>query len=179
VTTPLNAWGLELVHPPVTGMTIAPAGRVFAEMDEMKRSSRTVKLCSEASMVEQEGALCFRVSAQGEEAVLLVTSRRNGRWGLPKGPMDPDETSHSAAAREVFGEAGIRGSISDAIVGSFLYSKDSSPSWFQVIAHELSVILVEDSYPESGMRSREWFSVEEAREIVGHDDLRPLLSSIV
>jgi 8-oxo-dGTP pyrophosphatase MutT (NUDIX family) len=175
----MSACGLESIHLPVTGITIAPSGKVCREMDEMKCSSKTLKICSEPLIVEQAGALCFRLSAQGKKEVLVVSSRRNGRWGLPKGHMYPGETSHSAAAREVFGEAGIRGTISDAIVGSFLYSKDSSPSRVRVIVHEFSVISIEDSHPEREMRSREWFSVEEAHEIVGHDGLRPLLASIV
>jgi predicted NUDIX family NTP pyrophosphohydrolase len=31
-----------------------------------------------------------------------LLSRRNGRWGLPKGHVDPDETSQQAAAREAY-----------------------------------------------------------------------------
>ncbi|GGG17880.1 DNA mismatch repair protein MutT [Rhizobium wenxiniae] len=145
----------------------------------MKRGSKAVKISSEPSVIEQAGALCFRITADGTKEMLLVGSRRNGRWGLPKGHMDPGETSHAAAAREAFEEAGIRGTISEAIVGSFLYSKDSSPSRYRVIVHELSVTSVEDSYPETGLRAREWFSLEQAREIAGHDGLRTLLSSIV
>jgi 8-oxo-dGTP pyrophosphatase MutT (NUDIX family) len=79
-------------------------------------------------IIEQAGALCFRVSSKGEQQVLLVGSHRNGRWGLPKGHIDPGEPSHEAAAREAYEEAGIRGDISDAIAGSFVYSKDSSPT---------------------------------------------------
>lgn len=61
------------------------------------------------TVVDQAGALCLRVSPGGEPQILLVGSRRNGRWGLPKGHVEPGETSHEAAARVAFEEAGIRG----------------------------------------------------------------------
>lgn len=38
--------------------------------------------------VQQAGAICFRVAADGHPEVLLVTSRRNGRWGIPKGRIE-------------------------------------------------------------------------------------------
>ncbi len=114
------------------------------------------------AVIEQAGALCLRYRKDGGRQVLLVGSQRDGRWGLPKGHVDEGEATHRAAAREAFEEAGARGEISDAIVGSFVYSKDSSPSQYRVIVHVLNVTAVEDVYPEKGLRPRKWFPLSDA-----------------
>ncbi|WP_409995386.1 NUDIX domain-containing protein [Rhizobium leguminosarum] len=48
--------------------------------------------------VAQAGAFCYRKSENGGLEILFVGSRRNGRWGIPKGHVDDGEAS-SAAAR--------------------------------------------------------------------------------
>lgn len=138
----------------------------------MKRPAITHTL---DDVIEQAGALCRRMSADGYCEILLVGSRRNGRWGLPKGHIDHGEASHVAAAREAFEEAGTRGEISDAIVGSFRYSKNGSAHRYRVIVHALSVTSIEDAYPEQGLRPRAWFPLAEAPDVVGHEGLRDLL----
>jgi 8-oxo-dGTP pyrophosphatase MutT (NUDIX family) len=61
--------------------------------------------------VEQAGTICISRSDGHDPRVLLVSSRRNGGWGLPKDHVEPGETHRLAAAREAFEEAGIRGSM--------------------------------------------------------------------
>lgn len=130
------------------------------------------------TVIDQAGALCLRVSPDGERQILLVGSRRNGRWGLPKGHIDFGELSHAAAAREAYEEAGVRGEISDAIVGSFIYSKDSSSNQYRVIVHCLMVSSMEETYPELGLRTRQWFALPEAATVAGHEALRSLLRTL-
>ncbi|MBA9036174.1 NUDIX hydrolase [Rhizobium leguminosarum] len=144
----------------------------------MRRATRQNYHGTNSMVIEQAGALCLRVSPKGEPLVLLVGSRRNGRWGLPKGHIDPGESSHEAAAREAYEEAGIRGEVSDAIVGSFVYSKDSSPNRYRVIVHRLAVSSIDETYPEQGLRARQWFKVSDAENVVGHEGLRDLLRSL-
>ncbi|AYG64512.1 NUDIX hydrolase [Rhizobium jaguaris] len=64
-------------------------------------------------------AICFRRADRGEVKVLLVASRRTGRWGLPKGHVESSETSRSTAEREAFEEAGVKGAVSPEVFGSF------------------------------------------------------------
>jgi 8-oxo-dGTP pyrophosphatase MutT (NUDIX family) len=145
----------------------------------MKRSAKqTSNQALNAHVIEQAGALCLQTRGD-ERHILLVGSRRNGRWGLPKGHLDDGEASHVAAAREAFEEAGVRGPASDDIVGSFLYSKDSSANRYRVIVHALAVVSIEDIYPEQGVRSRQWFTLSEAVSVVGHDGLRDLLRTLL
>lgn len=128
------------------------------------------------TVIEQAGALCLRVLQNGERQALLVGSRRNGRWCFPKGHIDAGETSHAAALREA--HDCVRGKVSDAIVGSFTYSKDSSPSPYRVIVHLLEVSSVEDAYPEKGLRSRQWFTLADAADAAGHEGLRKLFRTL-
>ena len=56
--------------------------------------------------IRQAGAICYRRNENGDLRILLVGSRRNGRWGVPKGHLDPEETTGAAALREAFEETG-------------------------------------------------------------------------
>ncbi|EUB98306.1 MutT/NUDIX family NTP pyrophosphohydrolase [Rhizobium sp. CF080] len=47
--------------------------------------------------VAQVGALCYRRDGEGHLEVLLLGSRRGGRWGPPKGHIESRE--HSGALR--------------------------------------------------------------------------------
>jgi len=51
------------------------------------------------------GRYLLRLGRKGPE-ILFVGSRRNGRWGLPKGHIEAGETSWAAARREALEEAG-------------------------------------------------------------------------
>ncbi|WP_432297337.1 NUDIX hydrolase [Rhizobium panacihumi] len=146
----------------------------------MRQASKG-RSCEDSNHVvtEQAGALCLRSSPEGDQIVMLVGSRRNGRWGLPKGHIEPGETSHEAAMREAFEEAGVRGEISEKIVGSFLYSKDNSPNQYRVIIHRLDVTSIVETYPEKGLRSREWFALADAASAAGHGGLRDFILSII
>ncbi|WP_307146621.1 NUDIX hydrolase [Rhizobium tibeticum] len=77
--------------------------------------------------VRQAGAICYRRNKNGDLRILLVGSRRNGRWGVPKGHLDPGETTAAAALREAFEEAGVEGSVDPDVFGSFSYRKEVHP----------------------------------------------------
>ncbi len=55
--------------------------------------------------------------------VLLVTTRRRGRWTIPKGWRKPEMEDAELAAREAREEGGVEGEIGTAPVGSFVYTK--------------------------------------------------------
>ncbi|MEX2745609.1 NUDIX hydrolase [Rhizobium mongolense] len=82
------------------------------------------KLPAGVGDIEQAGAICIRRMRTSRPEVLLVSSRRNGRWGLPKGHIEPNENSKTTAEREAFEEAGVLGSADAEPFGSFHYFKD-------------------------------------------------------
>ncbi len=60
------------------------------------------------------GGLVWRKNAQGGREVLLIKSREDQAWKLPKGHIDDDdETWESAAQREVWEETGYKTTVAD------------------------------------------------------------------
>ena len=125
--------------------------------------------------VAQAGAICYRTSAERSTEVLLVASRRNGRWGIPKGRIETGETSGAAAAREAMEEAGVRGRISQAAIGSFIYTKDTSRLTYHLDVHLLEVRETLLDFPERQSRKLQWAPFEVAVQEIFHPSLRELL----
>lgn len=126
--------------------------------------------------VAQAGAICYRRDRKGCLEVLLVGSRRNGRWGVPKGHIESLEPSSTAALREAFEEAGIMGAVDDVPFGSFTYQKDTSTNRYSVAVHLLKVSKVANKFPEKGIRKTQWFLLKDAVRDAAQPGLRTLLS---
>lgn len=76
------------------------------------------------------GGVAFRNGADGLETVIVLMLPER-RWQLPKGVIDPGETSEQAALREVREEGGIECEIVeklDTIEYWFTVDRDSSPA---------------------------------------------------
>jgi 8-oxo-dGTP pyrophosphatase MutT (NUDIX family) len=128
--------------------------------------------------IQQAGAICYRRNGSGQLRVLLVGSRRNGRWGVPKGHLDPDETTAQAAGREALEEAGVSGDVEATTFGSFSYHKDSSPHHYHVSVHLLHVAEAQFDFPEKGTRKQKWFPLKVAIRDAAQPGLKALLSRL-
>src|SRR5438477_2897542 len=84
----------------------------------MRNSSKTT-----APKRVQYGALPYRLSGGSRPQFMLITSRENRRWVIPKGWPKKGKSPQSSAAREAFEEAGVRGAVAKRAVGSFSYEK--------------------------------------------------------
>ncbi len=109
-------------------------------------------------MIPQAACVPFRRAAGGYE-ILLITNRK-GKWGLPKGIVDPGETPQQTAAKEAGEEAGIAGAVEDPVIATFAYGK-----WGETL--EVKVFLMEVAethagFSESEFRRREWLAPEAA-----------------
>ncbi|TBY81958.1 NUDIX hydrolase [Rhizobium leguminosarum] len=127
--------------------------------------------------VAQAGALCYRRNENGGVEILFVGSRRNGRWGIPKGHVEGGEASSAAALREAFEEAGVVGVVDKAVFGTFSYRKDTSPNQYHVAVHLFKVSRIADKFPEKHVRKTRWFPVETALREAAQPGLRMLLAS--
>ena len=125
----------------------------------------------------QFAALCYRIS-KGKTEVLLITSRRTGRWIAPKGwPMD-GMTPAECAAQEAWEEAGVVGRAQDRCLGLYSYNKVVAAKAdlpcvaliFPVRVKSLSA-----EYPEAGQRQRKWFPLRKAALLVGEPELARIL----
>ncbi|MGA1802681.1 NUDIX hydrolase [Rhizobium sp. HT1-10] len=122
--------------------------------------------------VEQAGAICYRKISR---EVLLITSRRSGRWGIPKGNIEVGETSLQAAEREAFEEAGIRGACAVDRLGTFRYRKDGASAVYRVSVHVLDVQLALTEFPETDQRLSKWVGIGDAADAVYQPELKELL----
>ncbi|MGV7823938.1 8-oxo-(d)GTP phosphatase MutT1 [Mycobacterium kansasii] len=73
----------------------------------MSIPSTSVRRCSEGRIVYAAGAVLWRPGkAKGAVEIAVIHRPRYDDWSLPKGKVDPGETTAVAAVREVFEETG-------------------------------------------------------------------------
>lgn len=121
-------------------------------------------MSTRARFVEQIAALPWRWR-RGHLEVMLVTSRTNHKWLLPKGWLIEDLGPSGTAAREAFEEAGIEGLVSPQPIGSFRYFKvlnDGQRRPAQAVVFGLQVSHLRKSWPEDHQRERAWFRLDDA-----------------
>ncbi|MDH2329110.1 NUDIX hydrolase [Cereibacter sp. SYSU M97828] len=130
------------------------------------------------STARQCGALCWR-ETDGVVEILLITSRANKEWIIPKGWPMPGKTLAQAAAEEAWEEAGIRGVVEDQAVGSYRYIKrrGGKEIAIDVTVFPLEVAEEHDAFREQGQREKCWLSPIAAAEIAANDTLAALLAA--
>lgn len=114
----------------------------------------------------QVGALPYAV-VDGRLSILLITSRRSGRWIFPKGAIEPDLSASDSAALEALEEAGVVGQIEDVPIGSYRTGTDRDGS--ALVDVDIYPLLVEtqlDEWKERGQRLRHWAVVSEAQRLL-------------
>ncbi|MCV6825238.1 NUDIX hydrolase [Halocynthiibacter sp. SDUM655004] len=125
----------------------------------------------------QFGAICYRV-VNARVQVLLVTTRRSGRWIVPKGwPMD-GQTAGEAAAIEAWEEAGAKGKVKEFCVGVYSYTKDPDTKAALpciVALYPIKVKKLAKEYPERKSRKRKWVSPKKAAKLVKEPELAAIL----
>lgn len=128
----------------------------------------------------QTAALCLRPGAEGPE-VLLVSNLSSKRWIIPKGwPME-GRTLAEAALQEAWEEAGVVGTVDRVAIGAFSYRKTVKggiPVSCRCDVFRVQVRDVEDQYPESGRRKRQWMSPRKAATLVEEPELKALLRGL-
>ena len=127
--------------------------------------------------VEQAGAICLR-DIRGRVEVLLITSRRSGRWGIPKGHIEAGEMPHETARREACEEAGIAGRVVEQAAGHFVYLKPGRTPHYRVSLHVLHVTSIQEPFPEQGHRQIKWVPLINASQAVGNRHLGHVLDTV-
>lgn len=133
----------------------------------------------EDAAIRQIGALPYRIEPDGSVRIMLITSRGSGRWIIPKGNPMFGRSAHGAAAREAYEEAGVRGIISAASIGSFGYVKrprDRRQRNLRVSVYPLLVRVQADTWPEQHERGTAWFSLADAVTAVAEPELKALIA---
>ena len=125
----------------------------------------------------QFAALCYRSRKKSYE-FLLVTSRRQRRWVLPKGWPENGLTPENTALREAYEEAGVDGAVAGGCIGHYSYRKALSGNASIpciVAVFPVEVRKLKEAFPESGQRLRKWFKRKKAAAAVGEAELKNLV----
>ncbi len=130
-----------------------------------------------AKKMIQYGALPFELRG-GETRVVLVTSRPNRRWILPKGRPERGMPPYEVAAHEAYEEAGLIGRIEQQPFFAFDSTKRLKTGrevtcLVKVYLFEVETLL--DDWPEKHERERCWASPGEAITMVSEPGLAQLL----
>jgi 8-oxo-dGTP pyrophosphatase MutT (NUDIX family) len=130
--------------------------------------------------LRQVGALPF-VETESGVLVLLITTRRLGRWTIPKGWPKPGLSDTEAAAREAFEEAGVTGEIGTRPIAAFRYIKRLHMlSWARctVEIYPLRALCQYLVWPEQGARRSLWIAPQQAAAKVKEAQLAKVLRTV-
>ena len=129
----------------------------------------------------QFGALPFAFDATGKPRLLLVTSRGNRDWIIPKGWPIRKLTPAGTAAREAYEEAGLLGTVvSPDPIGAYRYAKRNGAArllWFEVSVFLFAVERQLAKWPEKSERKTRWFDPHEAVGKVASAELANVLAA--
>lgn len=129
--------------------------------------------------IPQSGAAPYRVTDKGL-SVLLITSRRTGRWLFPKGGLMKGREPWESAAQEAFEEAGVEGVTDPQPLGAYRSNRlrNGRTELIEVVIYPLKVTRELDRWPERRERRRQWLSPAEVRGLVSDPDLLSILSAL-
>lgn len=111
-----------------------------------------------------------------ELEILLITSRRTGHWGIPKGNLEADMSPAQSAAKEAYEEGGVIGSVFNEIVGAYDYQKLNRDYHVDVFLLQVEETL--ENWPERISRRRSWEPQRVACRKVNNKGIAAILKGI-
>jgi len=127
-------------------------------------------------IIRQASAIPFR-RRRGSIEFCLITSISSGRWGFPKGIIDPGDTAVITALKEAREEAGLDGRIIGDPLGEYTYHKWETSLVVETLLMEVTA--EEAHWQEAELRDRRWCTADEARNLVDRDELRWLIGAAI
>jgi 8-oxo-dGTP pyrophosphatase MutT (NUDIX family) len=126
-------------------------------------------------MLKQSGVVPYRIY-QGNPEILLITSSKGKRWGIPKGWIEPWMSTADSAAKEAREEAGVLGRVLTPAIGFYENRKWGCPCRVEVFLLQVETVL--DDWDEAHCRQREWLSPAQASKRVKQADLQQLFEQL-
>jgi 8-oxo-dGTP pyrophosphatase MutT (NUDIX family) len=125
----------------------------------------------------QYAALPYRIVGDRLE-IMLITTRGQGRWLIPKGWPMPRRKPSVAASIEAMQEAGVQGVVGRKPIGEFPYSKSmpgGNDRLCVAVVYPLRVVIELPTWREMSERTRRWFSREDAAAVVQEGGLAQII----
>jgi tRNA nucleotidyltransferase (CCA-adding enzyme) len=128
------------------------------------------------------GAVIYKIE-DAKILFLLVRSRRNGRWGFPKGHCEKGESPAETAKREIYEETGINGIKFEPdfqkedvylIAGSLPENKGKATQKHSVYFLALA-LTQENKEPDEEIQELRWFDFDAALENLSFENQKKTL----
>jgi len=126
---------------------------------------------------DQVAVMPFRL-IEGKPEILLVMSRKQKHWVLPKGIVEPFSTPRESAAREALDEAGVEGEVGAESLGCYGYRKWGGECRVEVFPMAVARELPENGWRESH-RGREWMTPQQAGKHLKLPELKEMIGRLV
>jgi 8-oxo-dGTP pyrophosphatase MutT (NUDIX family) len=141
------------------------------------KSKKAEKIARRGKMLGQVGALPYRRGPSGAVEFLLLTSRGTRRFVIPKGWRIKGKSDSQAAAVEARQEAGVKGRVSPAAIGSYQYWKRLGKAFvpINVAVYALEVETESQKWKEAGQRQKQWLTAKQAAALVDEPELVSLI----
>ncbi len=123
-------------------------------------------------VVQQSGVIAFRVTDSQHE-FCIITGRRSGHWGIPKGRVGSYTSIQEAALCEAWQEAGLSGMILGEPLGRYPFQKKGKR--YEVVVWLMQVESFSQNWKESTERSRRWVTRDQALQLVERPHLNQFL----
>jgi phosphohistidine phosphatase len=122
----------------------------------------------------QSGVIPYRVR-KGNLQILLITSRKERRWIIPKGIIESNYSARNSAAKEALEEAGVKGGVHSKLLGIYRHRK-----WGRTCTVKVYPMRVTRIYKvwEEADRDREWVSLKKALKLISNDGLRRVMKKL-
>lgn len=137
----------------------------------------SVDIADKREVRTQFAALCYSTEYD-RTRVLLISSRRTGRWIIPKGWPVEGQTPADCALAEAWEEAGVVGKVTGGCLALYSYAKeleDENTLPCAVMVYPVKVRELADKFPEAGQRKRKWMAPKRAADRVDEPELAHLL----
>jgi len=140
--------------------------------DTEQRLSMEARVGREKQVWEGDVRLVVGCVPIKDNKILLVSSRKNTDWILPKGGWENDETKEQCAIREAWEEAGVIGKT-----GIFLgeYSKNKTRLSFYL----MNVEKVAEDWPEMNIRRRQWVEFKDVSTLCHRKGMLEVIDSAI
>ena len=117
------------------------------------------------------GALPYRIE-EGKVEVLIVRTRRDSHWTIPKARFTSDTAMWNTVRDEAFNEAGVRGDTQRSVLGDYVFERGGRSKCVVVLPFLVKQVHVE--WPEND-RARRWCDQKTAAKLIASDELSELI----
>lgn len=140
------------------------------------RSRLKVQRMFDSDRFYQASVIPYRSSESGLE-FCLITSKKTGKWSLPKGTIRSEDSVSETIARQAYKEAGVRGELIEEPIGTYSYHKWETI--LEVVVLMMDVSECDEEWPDATARKRRWVSADEALGLLSKDDLKKILRKAI